>query len=343
MMSIPAAQRALVILPGALGDFLCFLPALRFLSQGKRVDLLARSEFADLVPPSVKVGSLERYEIRRLFVPGSAQEKRLRDFFSSYSSIFSWMGSRQSTFVQELSELSQGRACVFPFQPEQVGLHQSEYYLTCIGDRPLEIGKVEIPLMTEAVAWSDRYWQENFLKGKPVMALAPGSGAPEKNWPPAYFRAVADWWRRRTCGAVVVILGPAEEEKGDYTAVCQGAVIARSLNLGKLAALLARCDLYLGNDSGVSHLAGALGVVTAVLFGPSNVARWAPRGRHVTVVTQNVECAPCAISTMKSCPHRKCLTTLEPKYVIKELAGLVEKLTLTRGGVGITVTCEIPQ
>ena len=67
-MTMPAAQRALVIFPGALGDFLCFLPTLRFLSQGKEVDLLARSEFADLVPPTVKVGSLERYEIRRLFV-----------------------------------------------------------------------------------------------------------------------------------------------------------------------------------------------------------------------------------------------------------------------------------
>jgi ADP-heptose:LPS heptosyltransferase len=97
----------------------------------------------------------------------------------------------------------------------------------------------------------------------------------EKNWPDASFRVVVDWWRR-ACGAVVVILGPVEEEKGDYTALCEGAVVARSLSLGKLAALLVRSDLYLGNDSGVSHLAAALGVATTVLFGPSNVGRWAP-------------------------------------------------------------------
>ena len=337
------AQRSLVIFPGALGDFLCFLPTLRFLSQGKEVNLLAHSEFADLVPPTVKVGSLECYEVRRLFVPGSAQEERLHDFFSSYSSIFSWLGGGQSTFVQELSELSQGRAGVFPFQPEaQLRLHQSEYYLACVGGRPLEAGKVEIPVMPEAAAWSERYWQQHFLKGKPVMTLAPGSGAREKNWPDASFRAVADWWRRRTCGSVVVILGPVEEEKGDYTALCEGAVVARNLKLEKLVALLVRSDLYLGNDSGVSHLAAALGVITAVLFGPSNVARWAPRGKNVTVLTQNTECSPCTVSTMKSCPHRKCLTKLEPEYVIRELAGLVE-LTLTRGGVGITVNSEIPK
>jgi hypothetical protein len=45
---------------------------------------------------------------------------------------------------------------------------------------------------------------------------------------------------------------------------------------------------------------------------------------------------------MKSCPHRKCLTTLEPESVIKELAKRAEKLTLTRGGAGITVIREIP-
>ena len=285
---------------------------------------MARSEFADLVPPTVKVGSLERYEIRRLFVPGSAQEERLRDFFSSYSSIFSWFGGGESTFVRELNELSQGRAGVFPFQPgAHVRLHQSEYYLVCVGGRPLETGKVEIPVKPEALAWSERYWQRHFLKGKPVMTLAPGSGAREKNWSDASFRAVADWWCRRPGCSVVVILGPVEEEKGHHTALCEGAVVARNLNLEKLAALLARSDLYLGNDSGVSHLAAALGVITAVLFGPSNLARWAPQGKNVTVLTQNTECSPCTISTMKSCPHRKCLTTLEPEYVIRKLAGLV--------------------
>jgi ADP-heptose:LPS heptosyltransferase len=339
---MPATKRALVIFPGALGDFLCFLPTLRFLSQDKEVDLLARSEFADLVPPTVKVGSLERYEIRRLFVSGSSREERLNDFFDSYSSVFSWMGSGQSTFVQELDTLSRGRARVFPFQPERIRLHQSEYYLLCVDGPVPETGKLEIPLKPEAMAWSERYWQEHFLTGKQVMMLAPGSGAREKNWPDVSFRAVADWWRR-TCGAVVVILGPVEEEKGNYTTLYEGAVVARSLNLGKIAALMVRSELYLGNDSGVSHLAAGLGVATVVLFGPSNVARWAPRGKNVTVVTQNSDCAPCTVSTMKRCPHRQCLTTLEPGYVIKKLARLVEQLTLTRGGVGITVNSEIPQ
>ncbi len=341
---MPDAERSLVIFPGALGDFLCFLPALRALSQESAIDLLAHSEFTDLVPATVRVRSLERYEVRRLFVPGSAEEERLQHFFAAYSSIFSWMGSAQEIFVQELHKLSEGRARVFPFQPPaEVRLHQSEYYLACVADRPLALGNPEIRLRPDAVAWSERYWRQHFADGKPVMALAPGSGAPEKNWPQHSFRVVAEWWRSQASGAVVVILGPVEEERGDYKAWGQETVVARNLDLAKLAALLSRSDVYLGNDSGVSHLAAALGVPAVVLFGPSAVARWAPRGNDVTVVTQNVECAPCSVPAMKSCSHRRCLATLKVDYVVKKLAYLAENLTLTRGGVGITVNSEIYQ
>ena len=337
-----APKRRLVLFPGALGDFVCFLPALQVLSKSEQVHLLAHSEFADLVAPAVNVGSLERYEIHRLFVPGAAQEKRLRDFFGAYSSIFSWMGSGQSTFVRELASVSQGQAAVFPFQPDQKRVHQADYYLACVGHSSPETSIPEIPLKPEALAWCEGYWRKHFLSGKQVIALAPGSGARQKNWPASSFRAVADWWRQRPSGAVMVLLGPVEEETGDYTALCQGAVLVCDLNLGQLAALLARSDLYLGNDSGVSHLAAALGVVSLVLFGPSSVNQWSPRGKNVTVVTQNVDCAPCTAPVMKSCPHRKCLTTLEPESIIKELDKLAEKVTLTRGGSGIRVISEIP-
>jgi ADP-heptose:LPS heptosyltransferase len=338
----PAAKRSLVLFPGALGDFLCFLPTLRVLSEGQQVDLLAHSEFADLVPKAVKVRCLECYEIHRLFVSQSSEEERLRDFFGSYSSIFSWMGSGQGTFIEELNAVSQGRARVFPFRPLHAGAHQADYYLACVGKQSLGVGILEIPVEPEAVAWSERFRRQHSLFGRPVMALAPGSGARGKNWPVDYFRAVADWWRRRTSGAVIVILGPVEEEKGEYTDLCQETVVARNLNLGQLAALLVGCDLYLGNDSGVSHLAAGLNVITAVLFGPSDFVQWAPRGKHVTVITQSVECAPCTVAAMKGCGHRRCLTTLEPEYVIGKLDALAHAVTLTRGGVRIRVNSEIP-
>jgi ADP-heptose:LPS heptosyltransferase len=289
------------------------------------------------------VHSLECYLIHRLFVPQSGQAEELRCFFGTYAAIFSWMGSQQSTFIEELYSVSQGRARVFPFQPPSMSMHQADYYLACVVGNPSRAAAFqEIPLNPEAVAWAERYWQQHELIDKPVLALAPGSGAREKNWPDAFFRLVADWWRQRTSGTIVVVLGPVEEERGIERPLTEGAIAARHLSLSRLAALLARADLYLGNDSGVSHLAAALNVVSVVLFGPSNVKQWVPRGKSVTVLSQEVECTPCAVSVMKKCAHRTCLTTLKPEYVCRELDRLVEEnLTLTRGEAGITVNSGV--
>jgi ADP-heptose:LPS heptosyltransferase len=106
--------------------------------------------------------------------------------------------------------------------------------------------------------------------------------------------------------------------------------------LGQLAALIAASDLYVGNDSGVSHLAAAVRVRTIALFGPSDIEQWAPRGTRVTIVRNPVYCSPCETSAMKNCPHRCCLTALVPDEVIQTLARLPEVLTLTRRQAGIT-------
>lgn len=335
-------RRSLVLFPGALGDFICFFPALQTLSRCAQVDLLAQSAFADLVPPTVRVRSLECCEISRLFVPGSAQEERMRNFFGSYFSIYSWMGNGQREFVRELQSASRGRVRVFPFRPVWTRMHQADYYLSCLGEDSPEPRIPEIALKPEAVEWCENYWARRSLNGKAVLALAPGSGAKEKNWPVALFQAAAEWWRQRTAGEVVVVLGPVEEEREGYGSLFERAVVARKLSLVQLAALLVQSDLYLGNDSGVTHLAAALGVRTIALFGPSDVQQWAPRGQKVAILAQNMECSPCTIPVMKSCPHRRCLTTLEPAIVIREMEKLTDIPTLTRGGVGIKVKIEVP-
>jgi len=98
----------------------------------------------------------------------------------------------------------------------------------------------------------------------PILAAHPGAGGRAKRWDIAGFVQVAHWWRSRG-GSVVAIAGPAEA--GEPPAL--GAPEVRDWPLVDLAALLARAALYLGNDSGVSHLAGAVGAAGVVLFGPT--------------------------------------------------------------------------
>lgn len=335
--SDPSCRRIGVLFPGALGDFICFLPALQFLGALAPIDLFARSEFAELVPDGVRVRSLEGFEIRRLFAPGAVGEERLWNFFGAYQAIYSWMGSRESEFVTQLRCLSGHRERVFPFRPENRQIHQADYYLSCLGKSHEHACVPMLSVRSADIEWSRKYWAQHSLNGKRVLTLAPGSGAREKNWPVVFYRRVADWWAYRTRGAVITLLGPVEEERGGFDLLRQCSTLTRNLSLSQVTALLAHSDLYLGNDSGISHLAAAVGVRTVALFGPSDARQWAPRGNQVTVLSRELNCSPCQFSVMKSCVHRNCLNEFYPENIIEELETLPQVANLTRGGVGIRV------
>jgi ADP-heptose:LPS heptosyltransferase len=326
--------RLCVIFPGALGDFICFLPALQTLARSAEIDLFARSEYADLVPPKVTVGSMERTEIRELFVADAA---RAKSFFGSYAAVYSWFGSQQETFVRRLLSVTCGRAKIFPFRPANGRIHQAEHYLNCLD---LGAGLAEHPmikLLDDDIHWGNNFSAKHGLDRCPVLTMAAGSGAREKNWPEEFFIAVTEWWRTATGGTAVLLVGPVEQERGGLDRLRSRCVVASELRLSQAAALLHRTDLYLGNDSGISHLAAALGKRTVALFGPSDVEQWAPRGERVTVIRRAVECSPCQLSAMKNCLHRSCLTALHPGEVIEALAQIPEVVTLTRQGAGIKV------
>jgi ADP-heptose:LPS heptosyltransferase len=122
-----------------------------------------------------------------------------------------------------------------------------------------------------AVSWLERL-PDGFL------AVHPGSGSPRKNWPATRFGALAD--RLATGRPFLVVEGPADEAA--VTPLRGGrAVVAKDLPLRVLGALLRRARLYVGNDSGVSHLAAAFGAPALVLFGPTSAAVWKPVGMEV--------------------------------------------------------------
>jgi ADP-heptose:LPS heptosyltransferase len=333
--------RIAVLFPGALGDFVCLIPTLHALAKNAQLEVFAKTEFADIVSRDIPVGTLERYEINRLFVAGGAFERRVRDFFSPYERIYSWTGSGLPVFAGELGTVAPGRARLFAFRGANSTTHQADYYLSCLGFPQNHCGAVNIPLRPEALKWREEFWDRYALKQKAVLVLAPGSGTREKNWPAAYYAAIARWWRGRTGGAVIVLLGPAEQERGGLDALAVDFISAKNLNLAQVAALLCRGDLYLGNDSGITHLAAAVGAPTVALFGPSDARRWAPRGPKVRLLSLDVACSPCDLDVMKSCPHRKCLTEFLPEKVIGALEDWAEITTLTWGGAGIRVQCGI--
>ncbi|HYA27720.1 MAG TPA: glycosyltransferase family 9 protein, partial [Acidobacteriota bacterium] len=258
--------------------------------------MYARSEFAALVPAGVFVRSLECAELARLFVPGALQDASVRSTFGSYSAIYSWMGSQEREFVDQLNWVSDGRAQVLPFRPTETIEHQADFYLRCLAAPPFDCLGPRIDLGAEAISWREKFWNDNGLHPYTVLVIAPGSGAREKNWPEEFFIAIADWWRESIGGAVVLLVGPVEAERGGIDRLRQYCLVTENLNLAQVAALLAKSDIYVGNDSGTSHLAAAVGVRTVALFGPSDPWRWSPRGPKVTVIDLQIDCSPCSSS-----------------------------------------------
>jgi len=318
-----AFSRVCVIFPGALGDFVCFLPALQNISRCAQVDLYAHGEFAEIVRATVTVHSVESAEISRLFVAGADQDGEVINYFRDYAAVFSWMGSQQPEFVKQLQAVSNGRANIFPFRPVGRIMHQADYYLRCISAQECNSREPTILPRADAIAWRESFWARHSLSQRRVLVVAPGSGAREKNWPDTFFLKVTRWWRERMGGVVVLLLGPVEQERGGVDRLGEYGLVASGLSLSQAVALLDASDAFLGNDSGITHLAAALGVPTVALFGPSDPRQWAPRGKRVSVVSRAIDCSPCSEVTMKSCPHRACLTELYPEKIIEVIANLL--------------------
>jgi ADP-heptose:LPS heptosyltransferase len=117
---------------------------------------------------------------------------------------------------------------------------------------------------------------------RPFLALHPGSGGSPKRWSREGFLRIAERWRERVA-EVVVILGPAEAAESEWWRG-RGSPTLDDLDLVGLGTLLGECALYLGNDSGVSHLAGTLGAPGVALFGPTDPRLWRPLSRSVSAV-----------------------------------------------------------
>ncbi len=152
------------------------------------------------------------------------------------------------------------------------------------------------------------------------LVVAPGSGHPGKNWPLAHYyevsRALA--WEHRL--QVIWVAGPAEAALLPYLAAlarAQGQVLLANQPLEQLAAVLSRSRLYLGNDSGVTHLAAAAGAGGVLaLFGPTDPQVWAPWGKQVRILQAPCPRAPCTRGQWIPCPEPQCLKDLSPEWVL---------------------------
>jgi heptosyltransferase III len=254
--------RRLLIRPGAIGDFLVSLPAMQCLRAGY-TEIWAASQNLSLARFASRARSIPATGLDLLAVPGVAPPAGLIGELRTFDSIISWYGSARPEFRQAVLDLG----LQFEFLPAlpEMGppLHASDFYMqqaAAIAGRTAEaIPRLDCPP-----------GDEDFI------AIHPFSGSPRKNWPLVMYRQLAELLHRHLPVKWILEPGAPRIEAGDTEPPTE--------DLYRLACRLACARLYIGNDSGITHLAAAAGTRVLALFGPTDAARWAPRGENVEVL-----------------------------------------------------------
>jgi len=169
---------------------------------------------------------------------------------------------------------------------------------------------------------------EDRLRGEAVArfaALCIGSEWETKIWPPEHFAALADGLAER--GFLPVLLGgPREKPLAEAVQARAGARCADTTgnSIGEALAILSRCAVCVGGDTGLLHAARAMGVPTVALFGPTDPRAHDP-GPRQRVVALGLECSPCSAHGQRRCPlgHHRCLRDLQPDLVLEQCEAVV--------------------
>ena len=271
-------RRILATRAGALGDTILALPALAALrmSVGPRGEIafVGREPYVRLAEGpghASRVHSIDRDPFRALF-DSRVDDREFRSFLSPFDTVVSW--SRLPLLREKLGE---GRQVLeaSPSPPE--GVHASEHLVRALS--PLGVHATALAPRLEVSAAhrleATRRLESLGLAPRDFVAIHPGSGSPKKNWPVERFESLARLVERDG-RKLLWIAGEADSDVVSHVLRRVPAPVASNLPLPALAALLSLAALYVGNDSGVSHLAAAVSTPTLTLFGTTDPRSWAP-------------------------------------------------------------------
>ncbi len=227
-----------------------------------------RADYTEVWVPSVVTGLIRFAEVRAiaatgidsLGLPGVVPPAALIARLGQFDSIVSWYGSNREEFRDAVRELG------LPFQffaalPERgAKIHAADFFLKQAGGGGCAVPRIEC---------------EQGGRGD-FAVIHPFSGSARKNWPLEQFREVA----RKLAIPVRWCAGPEEPLPPELTSDA-----VRFENLYELGCWFGGARVYIGNDSGITHLAAAVGTPVIAVFGPSDPVVWAPRGERVRVVS----------------------------------------------------------
>ena len=310
------SRTVLCIHPGSTGDVVLAMPALRAIRRRYRnqaMALLAASDIADLLKACGEVDAvfpLSGGSLAGLLADPPAMHPSLQEWLSRCDGIVGWIGAEGDRLRAGLARL--GNATVHVGSPHQAALraiHQADRYIEAIGDaaapgvddRPLALPECHRREGLECLA------ETGVTPSRTLLAVHPGSGSRYKC---AQADILADiishlesaGWRP------IIVGGPADQAQVEalFRILGRKTPLVDQVSLATMAGLLSHVTVFVGHDSGLTHLAAAMHIPTVALFGPTDPLRWAPRGSTVRILTgQPCQCSDWA--AVAACASRRCL------------------------------------
>lgn len=288
-------RRILILRGGALGDFIVTLPALALLRRRwpeAQIELIGNATAAQL---AIERGLLDAAH--------SQHEKRWSAMFAD------------TPLPPELEQWLARFDLVLNYWPDPDGSIRGRF--TRREDQTFLSASAQ-PAIAPAAAHYCSPLKELGLSpseltvslGRPAVhathiAVHPGSGSSRKTWPAERWAQICRWLRDHVRADVLVVIGAAEQPAvervlRDALRDVPGIEFAVEPSLSVLSRRLEACRLFLGHDSGISHLAAAVGVPCVLLFGPTDPAMWAPPARHVRVIRGGNDLGTIAIKAVEA-------------------------------------------
>ncbi len=307
----PPKGKILVIRGGAIGDFILTIPVLQALRKNFPETHLEVLGYPKVSTLAVEAGwatctkSIEAPGLARFFAPRGPVPPEWLQYFAQFDIIITYLFDPDGLFQNNVSYAGKHHYIKGPHRPdEKLNLHAVDVFL-----KPLEkLAIYETGLLPDLSRLGSL--QAKQTKNITKVAIHPGSGSPNKNWPLEQWKCLIEQLLQDPHMELLIVAGEAERERAEeLNELLAGNRTQLSMNLplGDLARTLSQTQAFIGHDSGISHMAAALEIPSVILWGPTNMNIWRPLGKHVTIIESD-----------------QGLSGIQPKQVIRELNRLLE-------------------
>ena len=287
--------RILVIRGGAIGDFILTLPAIAALRRQfpqAHLEVLGYPHIAQLAVAGGLADRVQPIEARGLagfFARDGTLEPDLMDYFSEFDLVISYLYDPDEIFKTNMGRCLVKQFIVGPHRPDEADrIHATQVYL-----KPLERLAIfdadpvpRLALDTQPLGAAKRSKEGSTLT---QLAHHPGSGSEKKNWPETKWGGLIQQIMATTNWDLLLVGGEAEGERLRRLAVVLPPArcsIAQGLPLAELAQRIQSCVAFVGHDSGITHLAAAVGLPCVVLWADTLEEVWRPQGEPLVILKE---------------------------------------------------------